>query len=865
MHRFPHQLLFSLAFLFGFYLDAQILTGIVLDEKSKQPITDCIVELLGSSEMEFTDDSGRFNIDNTTHKSILRFDSEIDGYLIKDIPISGVNNFTVLLRKGISTEQGKTETLTIKTINLRKGKKIKRLAKNENPAFDILKKVWENSRTNGLKGFTTYSYEEYKKLQIDISNVDSLFFQKKAFKDFEFLSKSIGISDITDRPYLPLLINETISKVEGKNDPENIEIKTLLANKVAGIKQDQDIISTSVKSLFKEYDIYKNRIYLLEKPFISPISKDGFGSYNYQLTSKSVDIDGVDCYRIDYSPRFTMTNTFTGTIYITKDSYSVKEIEMTSPKNLGINFLNQIFISQSYKSLTKDSFVADKKYIMLDMSFNNKDDSKGFYAHSTTSYSDYAFDFPKKEDRFYVPKISSIETGLHTKSDEYWTAARHSDLSEEELLIYEQGDLITQVPRFDAAFKIIGVLSSGYVDGHLIHPKLTGIDFGSLFSLVGYNEIEGFRFRPGFRTFKTDNDMTRLSGYIGYGIKDKKVKHGLEYRHMFNTDNRFILGIGHKRDYEILVNKLITQNDIMESRNAAGSLLTIGGINKLANINRTKIYTSIEPIKNIRFGLSGTYQTIKAADSDLFNLDYGTPTRIKKDLIDTNITAFILYQPGAKHSKHGIDRFSHQKNSTPSIGLYFTKGIKGLLAADFNYRRFQLEMYYPIKLGSLGVSKVYLNLGKTFDPVPLALLHSFPANPSLVANKKSFSLLQYYEFVTDQYTTLNYTHHFDGFLISKIPLIKYSKFKLIAKVGIAYGHISPDTRALNQSNWVYLAPKTEPYFEYGFGIENIGYGNFRFLRVDFNWRGNYLNRETEINDIPKVSNFGIQIGLNMNL
>jgi hypothetical protein len=51
----------------------------------------------------------------------------------------------------------------------------------------------------------------------------------------------------------------------------------------------------------------------------------------------------------------------------------------------------------------------------------------------------------------------------------------------------------------------------------------------------------------------------------------------------------------------------------------------------------------------------------------------------------------------------------------------------------------------------------------------------------------------------------------------------------------------------------YSAPSEQIYFEYGFGIENIGIGNLRIFRVDFNWRGNYLDR-------PDISTFGIKAG-----
>jgi hypothetical protein len=48
---------------------------------------------------------------------------------------------------------------------------------------------------------------------------------------------------------------------------------------------------------------------------------------------------------------------------------------------------------------------------------------------------------------------------------------------------------------------------------------------------------------------------------------------------------------------------------------------------------------------------------------------------------------------------------------------------------------------------------------------------------------------------------------------------------------------------MNAGN-ITLSTPNKPYYEYGFGIENIGWGNFRLLRIDFNWRGNYLNHTT---------------------
>jgi hypothetical protein len=62
---------------------------------------------------------------------------------------------------------------------------------------------------------------------------------------------------------------------------------------------------------------------------------------------------------------------------------------------------------------------------------------------------------------------------------------------------------------------------------------------------------------------------------------------------------------------------------------------------------------------------------------------------------------------------------------------------------------------------------------------------------------------------------------------------------------------------MNLSNITYLAPDKRPYQEFGFGIENIGYGNLRPLRVDFTWRNEYEFNNPH-NTTPK---FGVLVGV----
>ncbi|PZU80898.1 MAG: hypothetical protein DI529_16175, partial [Chryseobacterium sp.] len=100
----------------------------------------------------------------------------------------------------------------------------------------------------------------------------------------------------------------------------------------------------------------------------------------------------------------------------------------------------------------------------------------------------------------------------------------------------------------------------------------------------------------------------------------------------------------------------------------------------------------------------------------------------------------------------------------------------------------------------------------------------------------------------------------NGKILSQIPLIKKLKLREVAFFRSGVGSLKQETIDMNAGSLKLTAPD-KPYYEYGFGIENIGWGNFRILRVDFNWRGNYLNHKTTNTDVRK---FGVQFGFQMN-
>ena len=131
-------------------------------------------------------------------------------------------------------------------------------------------------------------------------------------------------------------------------------------------------------------------------------------------------------------------------------------------------------------------------------------------------------------------------------------------------------DSLQEVKRFKQINRLGEMLASGYWN------FTPGFSFGHLSSTFGYNDVEGFRLRLGARTFFTNDDKWRVKGYIAYGFKDKKFKHGIEANWLLKKENRLILSAGTRKDIEQLGVSLTTANDVLERSFATTSIFTYG-------------------------------------------------------------------------------------------------------------------------------------------------------------------------------------------------------------------------------------------------------------------------------------------------
>ena len=800
--------------------------GIVIDGLGA-PVAFANIVFENSSEGTITNDNGRFYFESENLHSVILV--SFVGYESKRIELSSKVNYDLTITLNESTEQ-------LDEVIVYTGKQ----SKKNNPAIEILKKIWAKKRVNGLRKFKSYQYDKYEKVEFDLNTIDSALIKSRLFKGLEFMFQNLDTSRITGKTYLPMFLNEVFSKVYGDNE-FGIEKEDVLGNKSSGFGGNQAITSF-VEDLYADYNIYNNYLKFFDKSFTSPLSKTGVDVYNYVL-SDSTYIDDKWCYNIIYYPRRKNELTFKGDFWVNDTTFAVKKINLEVTKSANINWVKEIYIEQDFNVVNDSVFLLKRDYMLSDFAFSKKEKSRGVYGKRTTVYDNYSFDVSKPE-AFYKAESDPYNPRVFNQDSVFWKNARLESLNANESGIFTLLDTLKTVPKFRTYYDIVSVLGSGYIE-----IDKWNIDIGDIYSTFGINDAEGIRVRGGARTYFGQNDPWRLEGYMAYGFDDDKFKHGFSGKFLLDRKNRLILSGGHRRDVEQLGLSLTATNDVLGRSIASSSLVSVGANNRLSNINLSTFAIEIEPIKNLRFRVGSSFRTLSSALPQAFSLEYidsTSPTGISNEIKQFDINTTLVYTPGKRTIGYGVERSAVNDNYSTLLFNY-TKGISGFLESDFDYERLQFSYTQPWQLGGFGRLLTTIELGKTFGEVPLGLLSVIPGNQTVFSLYNTFPNLDFYEFVTDTYATIHLEHNFNGRIFSRIPLLRKLNLREIVGLRGAWGSISDENRELSSPTNIPLrAPEDEIYWEYSFGVGNI----FKIFRLDFNFRGNYL-------DNPNARAFGV--------
>lgn len=704
----------------------------------------------------------------------------------------------------------------------------------ENPAHIILKNIIKNKADNNPAKFDSYQYEVYNKMELDVNNIDEDFKEQKVFKHFQFIFDYIDTSVVTGKNYLPVFITETLSDYYYQGKPKKAK-EVIKASQMSGVQNDN--ITQYTGQMYLEVNIYDNTLWLFTKEFISPISNFGLLYYKYYLID-SAFINNNWCYQISFKPKRKQELTFTGDFWVHDTTFAIKKIQMRIADDANINFVNDMVASFEFERIDNKNWFPAKNTLFVD--FNITDQTTGFFGHKTTSYKNVKINilYPEK---FFSENTSqetiNLEDALKNDS-EFWKTARHEELTKKEEDIYQMVDSIKEVPVFKTFVDLVTMFVSGYwVRGNF--------EFGPYYTFYSFNAVEGNRVRIGGRTSNKFSTRIMYFGHVAYGDQDNKLKGGIGTMYMLNKAPRKVLYVHLMHDIEQLGQ---SQNAFMQD-NILSSLLRREYNYKLTMVNQAKAYYEHEWFRGFQNRLTLKGMRVFSTDSVPFEQIKNLTDTIPFDHVtSTEITLNTRVAYNERIVAGEFDRVS-MGTDWPIFNLDLTMGVKGILMSRYEYYKVHASIEHMFNIAPIGYLRYIVDAGKYWGRAPYPFLQLHEGNETYAFDDYAFNMMNYYEFVSDQYASLYLEHHWDGFIFNKVPLFRKLKWREVVSGKALIGNVSDKAKDVMLFPYA-LQGLSEPYYEAGVGVENI----LKLFRVDAMWRLSYL-------DNPNIPKFGIRAKL----
>lgn len=807
------------------YAQSTRVRGTVTDAKTGEILPLVNVFFKGTTVGMTTDFDGQYYLE--TREEVSELQASFVGYITKTVKINKGNYNTVDF-------QLEPQTFDLEEVKVSPG---------ENPAHRILRQVSANKYKNNPSRFGQYYCKTYTKMELDLTNIKPGFKNKKLQHNFGFIFNHMDTSVITGKAYLPVMISEASADYYFRKSP-SLSREIVNASRISGIEEDYTLAQFT-GHLHVSINLYDNYVDIFEIRFASPLSDHGLLFYKYFLVD-SINQNGRKIYKIRFHPKSFSTPVLDGEVNIDSTTWALESAHVKMMKGLNVNWIRHLVMDHEYQLLNDSVWFPKQDKIFADFSIVMSDSAKmvSFLGHRQVDYSGVNLNPVIPKEVLKMDNDVIIDNQVLKNDEHFWDTIRPYALSPKEKLIYGMVDSIKNVPLYKNIYDIVTMVLGGYYDTKYV-------EIGPYYKLLSFNEQEGCRFQLGARTTTDFSRKVRLFGYGAYATKDQRMKGGGGFDYSFRELPTSRLTVSFKHD---LVQLGAGINAFTEG-NILSSIFSRGDNDRLSMVNQLDVNFEQE-------WRQGVSNTLGVQIRDIFS-NFFVPFIQPDGQIMPSIQSTIL-RLNTRLSKNEIvirkpfDKYS-MGSDYPIIGLDLAMGIKGLFRNDYEFYRVVGSINYNFPISPIGKSYIVLTGGKILGKVPYPLLKLHEGNATYFYDPYAFSCMNYYEFASDTWLSLFYEHHFKGFFLGKIPLMKKLKWREVFIFKGLIGTLADKNNgSLLDTEAVLLFPEgmssvSKPYFETGVGVENI----FRIFRVDAIWR--LTHRESRPGQ--KVQNFAINVSV----
>ena len=817
--------------------------GVVVDSDTGEPIPYLNIYYDGKGVGTITDIDGKYSIPYRSGWNKLTF--SMVGYTRQDITVSSK---TTELNVSMKSELVLDEVVV-------KPKKEKYSRKN-NPAVELMKKVIESKGRTNLENKDYYFYNKYQKITLAVNDItpDSLR-ESWLFKKYPFLRDQVEICDVTQKRILPVSVDETVSQKIYRKEPrsEKTIIQGIDSRGINELFSTGDMLTTVLKDVFQDIDIYEDRFRFLQYPFDSPVSDAGIRFYKYYIMD---------------------------TVFVERDKC---QCNMNLPKKTDINFVDHMIINQKFGELPTGEWSLMEDDMLCELSYLKK--ILGSYMVRRTTRN-FDFSFEPLPDKLFKMKGSEIkDVNAMMRDDDFWKKYRQEELTESET---RMGSFLDDLAKIKG-FKYIMFGLRAIIESYVETSKDSKVDIGPINTMITSNYIDGLRLRASAQTTANLHPNIFLKGYYAYGFKDRKSKYMGELEYSFDKKEYLPREFPkHSMTFTYQYDNMLPSDKFINAdKDNVFTALKVCQVDQYNYERKATIkyererefgfkttamlrYANYEPCGELFYRTMAGESKLQSAiaDGSVSGNKWVKSPFNTHDITVTEASLALRYAPGETFVNTKQRRLPVNLDA-PEFVLQHTVGLKGVLGSDYTYNMTEASAYKRFWLSSWGNVDIYLKGGIQWNKVPFPLLIMPAANLSYIIQDETFNLINNMEFLNDRYASLDFSWNMQGKLFNRIPLIKKLKWREFIGVKCLWGTLTDKnnpfleknrndetlmmfpghydaTGKYNYSSHV-MDPKV-PYVEITAGIHNI----FKLLHIEYVRRLNY-------NHLPTANKWGVRL------
>lgn len=746
---------------------AQKLSGVVKDASSKEVLSFVNVFIPKSSFGTTTDEEGQFELTpprgrNEIHFSILTYEELILSLDIKS------DTFVEIF---MTPTDFQISEVTVEAKKTRIGNRIvRKLIENKG------KILTENSSFSN----TNYIKTQMEKFRPASEPEDSIVVEEGY--DIVYLSEVASRQHYSNRKYKAEINGELINSSDNQLQRRTrMDVDREFRGSGQGVDYNPiEFFRNPKEANIELYDNFINNPTLTDRPISSPLGPGAFVNYRFRLKKIEL-VDGDSIFRVSVEPIFKKAPLFKGEIIVKGSDWVLESAEMTLANNVVTSFSDFVFKvkydevgSAKYKAVDRSFFynarVGKGKYIVntqiIDSEFDlNPEWPKNFFSNEVVRYSDEAL----KRDTTIWEKLRP--PGIHIAS-----AEREFIIEQDSVWNYEHSEEYYMAQDTDYnKITILNVLWSGV--NYRNRAKGLTLNFESLVQSARLLGVGGYRQGLGGyveKEFSTNNAIGVGYG-IDYGFNNKDVKGNLRlsYTYLPQRFGRVFASGGDTYDlitvYESLQNIVSRGNYIRNQRFGIGHVFeAVNGLYVTTEVN----YADKRSIEDLN--VSGW--------SDFIFGEANQPTafeRYKSFIFDME----LLYKFGQRYITRGRKKII-LGNNYPTLSLKYKKGIPRIGGSEVNFDYVEVRMSQEMPLTKVGNTNWIVLGGKFLNKRSLRFIeykYFRGSTPYLLADPlRDYQLLGPTLSTNNAFVQAMAIHHFNGFIMDKIPLINYLQLEVIA-------------------------------------------------------------------------------------